>query len=458
MIDLDSLKLPPYSKEAEQSVIGGLFLNNYRFADIAGVVKESDFYLPANALIFKAISALESKKKPFDVITVFELLESRNVIDDVGGMEYLASLANNTPSAVNIIAYAEIVRERSALRAIIKAANQITERAYDHHDNDSNSILEAAYDSLRLIQITGDTEVPSLMETMKSAFKQLEQRFNNKGELTGLSTGFTELDKSTNGLQKGEVYILAGRPSQGKSTLALNISMNIALQNKHVLFFSLEMPKERIIDKCWSSVGGVEFENIKTGKDLDWGMVTKANELILESGLVIDDQGDQTLDKIIVKAKRIHAKKKLDLIVVDYLQLVRVRGASRLDEVSEVSRQLKALAKNLECPIIALAQLNRSVETREDKRPRLADLRESGQIEQDADFISFIYRDEIYYPDLTMNKGIAEIIIAKHRFGETGMLMLRTELNKSRFLNKEFAINYIPQRDVKQEQKGGFRG
>lgn len=456
MIDL---KLPPHSKEAEQSVIGGLLLNNYRFIDVANIVKPDDFYLSANGLIYKAILALESKKRPFDVVTITELLESRKVLDDVGGMAYIAELANNTPSAANIVAYAEIVRERAVLRSIIKASNDINERAYSHHDNDSNSILEAAYDSLRLIQIKGDTEVPSLQDTLKSAFQQLEDRFNNDGALTGLSTGFADLDKATNGLQKGEVYILAGRPAMGKSTLALNISINAAMSNKHVLFFSLEMPKERIIDKCWSSVGGVDFEKIKTGKDIEWDLVTVANSRIQESGLVIDDQGDQTLDKIIVKAKRIHAKKKLDLIVVDYLQLVRVRGSSRLDEVSEVSRQLKALAKNLECPVIALAQLNRGVESREDKRPRLADLRESGQIEQDADFICFIYRDEIYYDDLPGNKGIAEIIIAKHRFGEVGTEHLLTDLGKSRFLDKGFHMVYTPYRATKQEKKGGgFNG
>ena len=220
--------------------------------------------------------------------------------------------------------------------------------------------------------------------------------------------------------------------------------MNAALNNKHVLFFSLEMPKERIIDKCWSSVGGVDFEQIKTGKisEKDWSSVKVANDKILESGLVIDDAGDQPLDKIVVKSKRIHAKKKIDLIVVDYLQLVRVKGASRIDEVSEVSRQLKALAKNLECSVIALSQLNRSVESRDDKRPRLSDLRESGQIEQDADFIAFIYRDEYYYPDYPPNREIAEIIIAKHRFGETGMVALATALGKSRFMNKDATRNY----------------
>ena len=452
------IKEPPHSQQAEQSVIGGLLLDNRKFSEVAAIINRDDFYSMSHALIFDGMESLAMANKPIDVTTLCGELEASNILETVGGLPYIAEIANNTPTAYNIKAYAEIVRERSVLRQLIRITNNVANNAYDTQGRDSESIIELAYDSLRTIKLKGDSDMPTLQDALLSAFNQLERRFNNDGALTGLPTGFTVLDESTNGLQKGELYIIAGRPASGKSTIALNIAIHVAMQNKVVPFFSLEMPRERIIDKCWSSVGGVYYEAIKTGKlsDTDWSMVSHANAMIQSSGLIIDDKGDQTIQSIVLKCKRLHAKRKIDLIVIDYLQLVRVHGANRLDEVSEVSRQLKALAKDLECPVIALAQLNRGVESRSDKRPKLADLRESGQIEQDADFILFLYRDEYYYPDLPMNKNIAELIIAKHRFGETGMKLLHTELNKSKFSNITSAVNYIPNDEGKKS--GGFNG
>lgn len=455
---IDTLKAPPHSKEAEQSLIGGLIMSNNRFDDISHIVKEEDFYGHQNGILFKAISALASKGKPFDAVTISTLLESRNRLDEIGGLQYIAEIANNTPSSANIVSYANIIKERSILRSLIKFANGISSRAYDNQENDSSSILESAYDALRSITVSGETDVPSLLDTMTSAFKQLEQRFQNKGELTGLSTGFNSIDKRTNGLQKGELYIIAGRPAMGKSTIALNISANAALNGHHVLFFSLEMPRERIIDKCWSSIGSVYYESIKTGKmeTEQWAYLTNAHKRLIDSGLVVDDRGDQDLQHMLVKARRMNSKKKIDLIVIDYLQLVRIRKLNRFEEVSEVSRQLKALAKNLNCPVVALSQLSRGVESRADKRPMLQDLRESGQIEQDADVIMFMYRDEYYNKESQMNKNVAELITAKHRFGQTGTDYLLSELNVSRFRDLPEGVNYIAG-EIKENKAQGLK-
>ena len=427
-------KQPPFSIEAEQAVLGGLMLDNSKYSDISGLLSQDDFYKNEHKTIFRAIEALASKQRSFDPVTVFDLIDSRGLSEEVGGLSYLSDLVSNN-SGYNTKSYSDIVKGKSILRDVIKASNKTIDDAYFPGELDSISVLSKAFDRLRLIDTVGDSDIPSIKEVLLNTINQLERRGLLDGKISGLPTGLDHLDDSTNGLQKGELYILAGRPASGKSTCALNIAAYNAIRKSHVVFFSLEMPKERVMDKCFSSIGEILFNSIKKGiltRD-DWSAMTSTMVLLQESGLVVDDKADQTIGEIQLKCKKLASKRKLDLIVIDYLQLVRVKNASRFEEVSEVSRQLKAMAKNFDCPVIALSQLNRGLENRNDKRPRLSDLRESGQIEQDADYIAMLYRDEVYNPENNMNKGISELIIEKHRFGETGRIYLKSELQYSRF-------------------------
>lgn len=455
MIDI---KLPPHSIEAEQNVLGAIMHDSKHALEALEILRDCDFYKTDHKYIFQAIEILAKQNKNIDAITVGEMLESKGILTHAGGFPYLVELVSNTFGGSNIVAYANIVKERATLRNIILAVNTIADKAYYPDGMNADSIIEYAYDSLRVIDIQTDSDIPTIQDSILSAIKQLEIRHDNGGQLTGLSTGFKAIDDMTLGLQKGELYILGGRPAMGKSTLALNIAIHAATNQKHVLFFSLEMPKERMIDKCVSSLGQIFFENIKTGQmeDDEWARASQAMTLIRESGLRIDDRGGQTLASIVMKCKKLSTKRKLDLIVIDYMQLIRVLGASRYDEVSEVSRELKSLAKNLDVPVLALSQLSRNLETRPDKRPRLSDLRESGQLEQDADLIMFVYRDEVYYPDESLNKGVTELLIEKNRFGEIGKKHLLTELHYSRFRDAG-VINYEAKQDNKKQQ-GGFSG
>lgn len=451
------LKTPPHSNEAEQAVLGGMMMDARKAVEVIEMLRYQDFFKVEHQTIFKAMAALIAKNQPSDAITLSEHLENSGALEYAGGLPYLIELSQNTPSAANTLSYAAIVKEKSILRSVLLTGESMLDMVYHPDGMNSDSIIERSYDALRAIETKTDSDIPTIEDTIISAIQQLEQRHENDGSLTGVPTGFEKLDEATMGLQKGELYIIGGRPAMGKSTLALNICMNAAKEMKHVLFFSLEMPKERIVDKCVSSLGGVYYENIKTGKmsDADWAKASQSIALLKDSGLRIDDRGGQTLNSIILKCKKLNSKRKLDLIVIDYMQLITIPGSKRFDEVSEVSRQLKALAKNLDCPVIALSQLNRGLENRTDKRPKLADLRESGQLEQDADLIAFIYRDEVYYPDQAGNKGVAELLIEKNRFGETCKILLTSELWFSRFRNFQM-VNYEP--STNKKNKGGFDG
>lgn len=444
--------VPPNSIEAEQSLLAGL-LQIKDASEILVKLKDADFYKEQHRLIYKAIQQLAGKGQPHDVVTVTETLESTGAIDYAGGMPYLIEITN-LPATKNLDAYAKIIKEKAVLRNLLNAVMQISDNVYHPDGMNSDAIIERAYDALRLIDTQTDSDIPSIDETILSAIHELEFRHENAGKITGVQTGFEKLDEMTMGLQRGELYVIGGRPAMGKSTLALNISVHAALEGKHVLFFSLEMPKERVVDKSISSIGSVPYSSIKTGNmDSDvWGRASHAMMLLRESGLRIDDRGGQTLQSIIMKCKKLDTKRKLDLIVIDYMQLIRIEKMNRFDEVSEVSRQLKALAKNLDVPVIALSQLNRGLENRPDKRPRLADIRESGQIEQDADLIAFIYRDEVYYPDSQTNKHVAELLIEKNRFGETGKIYLTSELWFSRFKNLQ-NVSYAPYQSKKSQSE-----
>lgn len=421
------LKVPPSSIEAEQSLIGGLMLDATAWDKVADVIISADFYRKDHRLIFEAIANLIEAGSPCDVVTVSEYLGNRNELDDAGGLEYLATLANETPGAANARAYAKILREKSMLRALINAGNEISGSAFTTEGRTASQILDAAE---RLVfQIAekgarGKAGFKSLKQILPQAVDRIDLLHQSEGDITGISTGYTEFDKLTAGLQKGDLIIIAGRPSMGKTTLAINIAENAAIGAKvPTAIFSMEMPSQQLAFRMISSLGRVDQTHLRTGNfpDEDWSRINTAVQLMSEAPIFIDDSPSLSPTEIRARARRLHREHNLGLIIIDYLQLMQVEGSkeNRATELSEISRSLKALAKELEVPVIALSQLNRSVEQRADKRPVMSDLRESGAIEQDADLIVFIYREEVTNPD-TPRKGLADIVIAKQRNGPIG--------------------------------------
>ena len=421
------LKVPPNSVEAEQSLIGGLMLNKAAWDKIADVVTAEDFYRNDHRLIFTAIAQLVDEGNPCDVVTISEFLDRRSELDKAGGLEYLAALANETPGAANARAYAKIVRERSMLRSLINAGNEIAGSAFG---TDGRTATELVDEAERLVFDIADkgtrtgSGFRSLKEILPAAVDRIDLLHQSDGDITGISTGYSEFDKLTAGLQGGELIIIAGRPSMGKTTLALNIAENAAIGGKvPTAVFSMEMPSQQLAFRMISSLGRVDQTHLRTGRfpDEDWSRINTAVQLMSDAPLFIDDSAGLSPTEIRARARRLHREHGLGLIVIDYLQLMQVPGnkENRATEISEISRSLKALAKELNLPVIALSQLNRSVEQRTDKRPVMSDLRESGAIEQDADLIVFIYREEVYNQD-TPRKGIADISIAKQRNGPIG--------------------------------------
>ena len=421
------LKVPPHSIEAEQSLLGGLMLDHSSWDKIADVVGEQDFYRKDHRLIFAAIASLAEDANPCDVVTVSEFLDNRGELDQAGGLEYLATLANETPGAANARSYARILRERSMLRSLISAGNEISGAAFS---TDGRSATEIVDEAERLV-----FEIAEFGARARAGFKPLKQILptavdridllhQSDGEITGISSGFVEFDKMTAGLQGGDLIVIAGRPSMGKTTLAVNIAENAAIGSRvPTAIFSMEMPSEQLAFRMISSLGRVNQTHLRTGNfpDEDWSRINTAVQLMSEAPIFIDDSAGLSPTEIRARARRLQREHGLGLIVVDYLQLMSVPGnkENRATEISEISRSLKALAKELSVPIIALSQLNRSVEQRTDKRPVMSDLRESGAIEQDADLIIFIYREEVYNQD-TPRKGIADISVAKQRNGPIG--------------------------------------
>ncbi len=421
------LKVPPNSIEAEQSLIGGLMLDAEAWDKVADVIVSADFYRKDHRLIFEAIANLVESGSPCDVVTVSEHLDNRNELDQAGGLEYLMMLANETAGAANARAYAKILREKSTLRALINAGNEISGSAFTTEGRSASQILDAAE---RLVfQIAekgarGKAGFKSLKQILPEAVDRIDLLHQSEGDITGISSGYSEFDKLTAGLQKGDLIIIAGRPSMGKTTLAINIAENAAIGAKvPTAIFSMEMPAQQLAFRMISSLGRVDQTHLRTGTfpDEDWSRINTAVQLMSEAPIFIDDAPSLSPTEIRARARRLHREHGLGLIVVDYLQLMQVEGSkeNRATELSEISRSLKALAKELELPVIALSQLNRSVEQRNDKRPVMSDLRESGAIEQDADLIIFIYREEVYNQD-TPRKGIADIAIAKQRNGPIG--------------------------------------
>lgn len=421
------LKVPPHSIEAEQSLLGGLMQDGTAWDKVADIVIEADFYRKDHRLIFAAIAELAENSHPCDVVTVCEYLDNRNELVPAGGLEYLATLANETAGAANARAYAGILRERSMLRSLIHAGNEISGNAYS---TDGRSAAELVDEAERLVfeiadkGARGRTGFKALKQILPETVDRIDLLHQAGGDITGIPTGYTEFDKMTAGLQPGELIVIAGRPSMGKTTLAINIAENAAIGAKvPTAIFSMEMPAQQLAFRMISSLGRVDQTHLRTGKfpDEDWSRINTAVQLMSDAPIFIDDSPALSPTEIRARARRLKREHGLGLIVLDYLQLMQVYGSTenRATEISEISRSLKALAKELSLPIIALSQLNRSVEQRTDRRPVMSDLRESGAIEQDADLIVFIYRDEVYNQD-TPRKGIADIAIAKQRNGPIG--------------------------------------
>jgi replicative DNA helicase len=442
---MDALKVPPHSLEAEQSVLGGLLLDNETWDRVGERVVAQDFYSRSHRITFETIAALIELGNPVDLITLSEALENEQKLEDAGGFAYLAEMMRNTPSAANITAYADIVRERAVTREMISVANEIAEAGYDPQGRPSAELLDFAETKIfaiaeqRANKSEGPENITSVLEKTVDRIEQLCSSPNNG--VTGVSSGFDDLDKMTAGFQKSDLIIVAARPSMGKTTFAMNIAENAAMtEDKPALIFSLEMPAEQLMMRMLASLGRIDQTKIRTGQlgDEDWARLSSTMGLLIDKGkMFIDDAAGLTPTDVRSRARRIARDHGgISMIMIDYLQLMRAPQFSdnRTLEIAEISRSLKALAKELQVPVVALSQLNRSLEQRSDKRPINSDLRESGSIEQDADLIMFIYRDEVYHDDSEF-KGMAEIIIGKQRNGPIGRVPLTFQGQFSRFDN-----------------------
>jgi len=427
------VKVPPHSVEAEQAVLGGLLLDASKWDLIGDLVSSGDFYRSDHRLIYQAIERLAGEGESLDVVTLAEFLQRAGELEEAGGTSYLGELVEKTPGAANIRAYATIVRERSVLRQLVEVSGNISDSAFNPLGRTSADILDDAERSIFQIAESGATKSggpQSINPVLTKALTRIEELFESDASLTGLTTGFKDLDGMTSGLQPSDLVIVAGRPSMGKTTFAMNVVENALMgTDKPVLVFSMEMPADAIVMRMLSSIGRIDQTRIRSGKleEDDWPRLTSAVSLLKDKPLFIDDTPAISPTEMRSRARRVarDCKGELGLIMVDYLQLMRVPGNNegRTAEISEISRSLKGLAKELNCPVVALSQLNRSLEQRPNKRPVNSDLRESGAIEQDADLIVFIYRDEVYHED-SPDKGIAEIIIGKQRNGPIGTVRL----------------------------------
>ncbi len=443
----ERIKIPPHSIEAEQSVLGGLMLDNQTWDRIVEILQEKDFYRHEHRLIFQAMQDLSQRNNPFDVLTLAETLKNKGHLDSIGGEIYLFELAKNTPSVANIHAYADIVRERSVLRQLIGISNEIGESAFNPDGRHSLELVDEA--ERKIFAIAEQNERNQGPATVRSllpkAVERIQTLHDTGNAITGLATGYTDLDEMTSGLQPADLVVIAGRPSMGKTGFAMNIAEHAAIKNgKPILVFSMEMPGDALVMRMLSSLGRIDQHHLRNGKlkDEDWPRITSSVAMLSETQMLIDDSAGLSPVELRARSRRaVKEHGQLGLIVIDYLQLMQVPGIkeNRTAEISEISRSLKSLAKELSVPVIAISQLNRGLEQRADKRPVMSDLRESGAIEQDADLILFIYRDEVYNEN-TPDKGIAEIIIAKQRNGPIGKIRLT-------FLGKYTRFeNFVPDR------------
>ena len=441
--DIARIKMQPHSIEAEQSVLGGLLLSADAWDAVAESVSDRDFYRADHRLIFRQIARLAEASDPVDVITVADKLQASGELEAAGGLPYLAELAQNTPSASNIRAYGQVVRERASLRKLIEAAQDIADSGFNPEGRTSDQLVDEAERLIMQISEEGPKSggPQDVNPLLKSALARIEELFTSGGDITGLSTGFVDLDNMTSGLQPSDLVIVAGRPSMGKTSFAMNLVENAVLgQDKPILVFSMEMPAESLVIRMLSSIGRINQTRIRNGKleQEDWPKLSTAVNKLKDVRLFIDDTPALSPTELRTRARRVARENggELGMIMVDYMQLMQVAGSSegRTAEISEISRNLKAIAKEFACPMVALSQLNRSLEQRPNKRPVNSDLRESGAIEQDADVIMFIYRDEVYNEE-SPDKGVAEIIIGKQRNGPIGTARLAFQGEFTRFEN-----------------------
>ena len=440
---LATLKVPPNSIEAEQAVIGGLMLDNSEWDNVSDLIIAEDFYRPEHQIIFRVMFQQSEQNQPIDVVTLGEALDRLHELDNAGGIDYLGELASNARGTANIKAYAEIIRERAVLRTLIRVANEVMDSGYNPGERKAADVLDEA--EKKIFDIGDDRprdgSPQPINPILHHVVEQIDELAGYDGSLTGITSGYTDLDKMTNGWQKSDLIIVAGRPSMGKTAFAMNLVEN-ALVADHgpVLVFSLEMPAESLVIRMLSSLGRIDQNLLRTGQlqEDDWPRLTTAVAQLKDKPLLIDDSPGLSPMEMRSRARRVAREhdNKLGMIVVDYLQLMQIKGyaENRVGEISEISRSLKQLAREFKCPVIALSQLNRSLEQRPNKRPVMSDLRESGAIEQDADVITFIYRDEVYNED-SADKGIAEIIIGKQRNGPIGTVRLSFIGHHTRFEN-----------------------
>jgi replicative DNA helicase len=444
---MTELAIAPHSIEAEQALLGGLFIDVKAFDKINGTVGEGDFYTLDHRKIYRAISRLMERSHPVDTITVADFLQSHQQLDEVGGLQYIVQLATSTPGAGNIVRHAEIVRDAALKRRLVSASHDISEKVHAPGALTSRELLDYAQAKVMAISeqaikhAGGPQHVGPVLDAVLHRMDDLSRR-KNQDELTGLATGFGELDKLTTGMQPGELIVIAARPAMGKTALALNIVEHVALEKgKNVAFFSLEMANDQLGVRLLSAVSKLNQQRVKVGRlnDAEWAKVHEASNRLREAGIYLDEEGSLSANEMRSRARTIHREcGGLDLVVVDYLQLMQTSGKSdnRAQEVAEISRALKLLAKELCCPVIALSQLNRGLEQRPNRRPIMSDLRDSGGIEQDADWILFIYRDEVYNPE-SPDKGIAELIIGKQRNGPTGTVDVNWKGEWTRFEDRD---------------------
>jgi len=434
-----STRIPPQNLEAEQSILGGLMLDREALDQVGDMLVADDFYKPAHQKIYNAIKELHSKNQPIDIITVTNILQAEGSMDMVGGPEYLISLLDKTISSANIVTHAKIVRDKATLRRLIQVNSGLIEKAYNQEFADVESFIDQAESEIfKIGENKTATGLVGSMEIVKASIQKIEELYKNKAEITGLGTGFKKLDEMTAGLHPGEMTIIAARPSMGKTAFSLNIAQHIALRlKKTVAYFSLEMGKESMMMRMLAAESKVSMSEIRNGRiqDSAWPKLINAASALSEASIFIDDTPGISPFEIRSRARRLKAEHGLDVIMIDYLQLMSMKQKfnSREQEVAEISKSLKAIAKELQIPVVALAQLNRGVEGRTEKKPMLSDLRESGSIEQDADVIMMLYRDDYYDKENPDKQGHAEVIVGKQRNGATGPVKLRFDAQYNRF-------------------------
>lgn len=441
-MDTDYTRIPPHHVEAEQSILGSLLIDRSALSEVSGRLKSHAFYLEKHKEIYDAILELYENSLPVDIITVTDILAKRGTLEKVGDVDYLAMLANSVPTTANVLHYVSIVEDKALLRSLIGASSKVVDISYQGNLQGTDVLSEAEKIIFDLSQGMNRSGLESINTVLDTTFSQLEELCRNKSDLTGVPSGFIDLDKKTSGFQNSDLILIAARPAMGKTSFVLNIAVNAALRGYSVAVFSLEMSRGQLVNRLLSSESMVELEKMRTGKldGEDWKKLSLALGPLSKSPVYIDDNAGTNLMEMMSKLRKLKLEKGLNLVIIDYLQLMegRKKTDNRQQEISEISRGLKIMAKELNVPVIALSQLSRAPETRTDHRPILSDLRESGAIEQDADMVMFLYRDD-YYNEESENKNVVEVIIAKHRNGSTGTVELAWIPQFTKFGNRMYS-------------------